>query len=356
MAIARRPAALFAALVVVAAACGSNGGNGGNSGASTGPGASGASAAPASQGAAVSPGDLSGNLTVWGMGNEGAKLDVLAKAFMQKYPNVKVSVTPVDWGQAVAKLQTAIGGKQTPDVSQMGTDMMGQFAQTGALDAVPANIDPNSYFPSAWNTGVVGGTAYGVPWYVETRLLYYRKDIAEKAGITAPPQHVGRPEGHGQGDAGQGRRQVGHLPGPQELAGAVPFIWSNGGDIDNGTDFTLDTPQVVEALTFYDSFFEEGLAPKSQPEGFDITPAFVSGTHPMFFSGPWHIGLINDAGGPSFKDKWAIAPIPKQSSATSFVRWLQPRRLQGQPEQGRPRGRSSSSCPTRRPRPCGTRP
>jgi multiple sugar transport system substrate-binding protein len=27
-----------------------------------------------------------------------------------------------------------------------------------------------------------------VPWYVETRLLYYRTDIAEKAGITARPR------------------------------------------------------------------------------------------------------------------------------------------------------------------------
>ena len=39
----------------------------------------------------------------------------------------------------------------------------------------------------------------------------------------------------------------------------------------------------------------------------------------MFFSGPWHLGLIKDAGGAGFEGKWAIAPMPKKVTATSFV-------------------------------------
>ena len=38
-------------------------------------------------------------------------------------------------------------------------------------------------------------SAYGVPWYVETRLLYYRTDIAEKAGMTAAADQLGGAEG-----------------------------------------------------------------------------------------------------------------------------------------------------------------
>jgi len=75
----------------------------------------------------------------------------------------------------------------------------------------------------------------------------------------------------------------------------------------------------VEALAYYQSFFKDKLSPSSVPEGFDITPAFVSGTHPMFFSGPWHLGLIKDAGGAGFESKWAIAPMPKKVSSTSFL-------------------------------------
>ena len=39
----------------------------------------------------------------------------------------------------------------------------------------------------------------------------------------------------------------------------------------------------------------------------------------MFFSGPWHLGLITEAGGADIEGKWAIAPMPKKVTGTSFV-------------------------------------
>jgi multiple sugar transport system substrate-binding protein len=254
------------------------------------------------------------------MGNEGTKLSTLADAFMKQYPNVKVSVTPVDWGQAVTKLQTAIAGGTTPDVSQMGTDMMGQFGANGTFDPVPADIDPSGFFQGAWDTNMVGGAAVGVPWYVETRLLYYRTDIAQKAGITTAPATWDDLKATAKAMKDKGGAKWGISLGTKNWQEYFPFLWSNGGDVvDSSGKPALNSPQAVEALTFYDSFFQEGLTPKSVPEGFDITPAFVKGDNPMFFSGPWHLGLIKDAGGAGFDSKWAIAPMPKKASATSFV-------------------------------------
>ena len=303
--------AVLASLALIVGACGTNNGGGAASG----------SAGPASQAPAVSaPAELSGTLTVWAMGNEGVKLKTLADAFVAEHPGVTVNVTPVDWGQAVAKIQTAIAGKQTPDVSQMGTDMMGQFAATGALEPVPANFDASAFFESAWNTNIVDGTVYGVPWYVETRLLYYRTDIAEKAGITAAPATWDDLTAMAKALQDKGGAKWGISLGTKNWQEYLPFLWSNGGDVvDESGAYTLNSPQAVEALTYYQAFFTDKLSPASVPEGFDITPAFVSGTHPMFFSGPWHLGLIKDAGGAGFEDKWAIAPMPKKVSSTSFL-------------------------------------
>ena len=156
------------------------------------------------------------------MGNEGELLSTMADAFMEENPDVNVEVTPIAWDQAVTRLQTAIGGGQTPCVSQMGTDMMGQFVATGAIDPVGEGIDPSAFFEGAWNSNIVDGTAYGVPWYVETRVLYERTDIAEKAGITEAAGDVGRPHGDRQGDEGAGRRRMGHRPRHQELPGVRP--------------------------------------------------------------------------------------------------------------------------------------
>jgi multiple sugar transport system substrate-binding protein len=311
-------------LIFALAACGTNDGqgSGGVGGATGAPGSAQPDTGSAAPGSAAPAADISGDLRVWGMGNEGAMLDSLADAFMEQYPNVTVNVTPVAWDQAVTKLQAGIAGGEVPDVSQMGTDMMGQFAKTGALEAVPSSIDPSQYFEGAWNTNVVDGTAYGVPWYVETRLLYYRTDIAEQAGVTAAPANWQELKDAATKMKSAGGAEWGIALGTKNSQEYLPFVWSNGGDVmaDDGT-FTLDSPEAVEALTFYDSFFEEGLTAKSVPEGFDITPAFVSGTHPMFFSGPWHLGLIKDAGGADIEGKWAIAPMPGKDSApgTSFV-------------------------------------
>jgi multiple sugar transport system substrate-binding protein len=310
--------AIALVVALVTAACGTNQGSGAGSAAPAT--AAGGSEPAASTGGSSPAANLSGELTVWAMGNEGTKLSTLADAFTKANPGVKVSVTPVDWGQAVAKLQTAIAGNTTPDVSQMGTDMMGQFGATGAFEPVPSDIASSTYFESAWNTNDVAGVVSGVPWYVETRLLYYRTDIAEKAGITSPPATWDDLMTMAKAMKEKGGSKFGISLGTKNWQEYFPFLWQNGGDVvDASGNPALNSPQAVEALTFYDSFFKAGLTPKSVPEGFDITPAFVKGDNPMFFSGPWHLGLIDTAGGADFKTKWTIAPMPKKVTGTSFL-------------------------------------
>ena len=316
-----RFAAILACVGLLTASCGTNSGSASGGSTSQAPGGSASQPSGSSGGSPAA--NLSGELTVWGMGNEGTLLGTLADAFMKANPGVKVNVTPVAWNEAVAKLQTAIAGNTTPDVSQMGTDMMGQFGATGAFEPVPSDIDPSAYFESAWKTNVVGGVVSGVPWYVETRLLFYRTDIAKTAGITSPPATWDDLKAAAKAMQAQGKAKYGISLGPRNWQEYLPFLWSNGGDVvDASGNPTLNSPQAVEALTFYDSFFKEGLTAKSVPANFAIEAAFVKGEFPMFFSGPWHLGLVAKAGAaadPDFASKWAIAPMTKKVSSTSFL-------------------------------------
>jgi multiple sugar transport system substrate-binding protein len=231
-----------------------------------------------------------------------------------------VNVTPVAWDVAHDRLVTAVAGGQMPDVTQLGTTWMGEFALLEALDPTPETIDPGTFFEGAWDTTVVDGTSYGVPWYVETRLLYYRTDLAEEAGWTEPPADWDELK-----QMAADLKEAGAQHGISLGLGIgswqqyLPFAWSNGGAVvDDDDEFTLDDPANVEALEYYASFFDEGLT-EAQPEGFDITPAFVQGTFPMFFSGPWHLALIEETGGADIEGKWTVAPMPQRDSATSFV-------------------------------------
>jgi multiple sugar transport system substrate-binding protein len=270
----------------------------------------------------VTGGAATGTITVWAMGTEGEKLSVLAKDFEAANPGVQVKITPVPWDAAHDKLSTSIAGRQTPDVSLIGSTWMGEFARTGALDPTPDVIDKSQFFPGAWDTTAVNGTSFGVPWYVETRLIYYRKDLAQKAGVSAPTSWSGltdfakalqQPGGAKWGmylqPGGQGSWQT-----------FLPFAWQNGATlVDSGNkNFTLDSPEMAKAVDYYTSFFRSGVAPKDLVQG-QLEQGFINGTIGAFVSGPWHIGILRDQGGPSFLDKVGLALMPKEKAGTSFV-------------------------------------
>ncbi|MGH9213704.1 MAG: sugar ABC transporter substrate-binding protein [Acidimicrobiales bacterium] len=268
-------------------------------------------------------GGASGEITVWAMGAEGEQLGEFAEEFMAENPDITVNVDPLAWDVAHERLITAIAGDEAPDVSQMGTTWMGEFASIGALAEVPDDVDMDAYFEGARDTAIVDEVAYGVPWYVETRLLYYRTDLAEQAGITEPPGDWDELRAMAEAMQQQAGSEWGIYLQPGQTGAwqtFMPFFWQRGGDIlADDSEFALDSPEMVEAVEFYQSFYDDGLSPSSVPEGFDITPAFVQGTHPMFFSGPWHMSLIEDLGGADIEGRWAVAPMPQEESGTSFV-------------------------------------
>ena len=81
------------------------------------------------------PDPASGTITLWAQGSEGEALPALLKEFEAENPGVKVNVTAIPWDAALSKYQTAIAGGTTPDVAQMGTTWMGDFADS--FDATP---------------------------------------------------------------------------------------------------------------------------------------------------------------------------------------------------------------------------
>jgi multiple sugar transport system substrate-binding protein len=274
--------------------------------------------------APVAEGKAAGTINVWAMGAEGEKLGEFAKAFTAENPEATVNVTAVPWDAAHQKIASAIAARQTPDVSMIGTTWMGEFAKTGALDPTPTDlIDQASFFPGAWDTTVVDGTAYGVPWYVETRVIFYRKDLAAKAGVTTPPQSWADLKAMARALKDKAGAKSGLYLQPGGTGGwqtFLPFAWSNGAELTSGDKFALDSPQMTEALAYFQSYFNEGLSVKVDVglQG-ALESNFVKGVHGAFISGPWHVGLLIDQGGEGFADKIGLATMPRQKSGTSFI-------------------------------------
>ncbi len=273
----------------------------------------------ASQAPEVDTGAASGEIDVWAMGTEGEELGVLAESFMADNPDVTVNVTPVPWDAAHDRIVNAIAGGEVPDVTMVGTTWMGEFAALGGLDPTPSNIDPSQFFEGAWNTTVVDGTSYAVPWYVETRLLYYRTDLAEEGGVTEAPATWDDLKALAEGIQGAGAQYGINLQpgGPGAWQTYMPFFWQAGGEIlGEGGEFTLDGEACVEALTFYDSFFEEGLTAPAAAD-VPVEGEFANGNVGSFVSGPWMIGIVTDAG--ADPETWTVTHQPTEATGTSFV-------------------------------------
>ncbi|MFQ6171872.1 sugar ABC transporter substrate-binding protein [Oryzobacter sp. R7] len=276
-------------------------------------------------GEAIGSGAAKGTITVWAMGAEGEKLPELTKEFEAANPGTKVEVTAIPWDAAHDKFTTAITANKTPDVAMVGTTWMGEFAKMGALDPTPAEIDKSVFFEGAQKTTEVGGTSYGIPWYVETRLVYYRTDLAEKAGFTTPPT-----DWQGLKDMAKAMQdKAGAKYGIGLQAGGVgswqsimPFAWSAGADLtkDGGKAYNFDSPEVLKAAEYYQSFFTDGISDKAAPATPTTEPDFVSGKVPMFISGPWMMSAVEKAGGgEAFKDKYGVFQIPADKQSSSFV-------------------------------------
>jgi len=279
------------------------------------PGGSETSAAP------VASDDLSGTVTVWAMGTEGEKLGEFSQAFTEKYPDVKIDVTAIPWNAAHDKIATAIAADEVPDVSMIGTTWMGEFAATGGLDPTPDVVDSSTFFEGAWGSTVVNDVSYGVPWYVETRVIYLDTALAEQAGVSPTPANWEDLTATAKGLQSAGAQWGINLqPG---ATGAwqtfLPFAWQAGAELMNDAgELTLDTPEMVKALTYYQSFFTDGVAPKELPEG-SLEPDFVAGKIGSFVSGPWHIGILKETGGDDFMSKVTLAPMPADEKPASFI-------------------------------------
>jgi multiple sugar transport system substrate-binding protein len=149
-------------------------------------------------------GEASGELSVWAMGTEGEALPDFVQDFVDANPDVDIEVVPIPWDAARDKFQTAIAAGTTPDVAMMGTTWMAEFGD--AFAPVPDGIDTSDFFAGSVDTTELAGQAVGVPWYVDTRVLYYRTDLAEQAGWTPSTASACWPPATTRSRARSGRR------------------------------------------------------------------------------------------------------------------------------------------------------
>ena len=275
-----------------------------------------ASAAAATFGCARRNDDV---LKFWAIGREGEVAGDLARDFMQRHPDIRVEVQKMPLTAAHEKLLTAYAGETLPDVCQIGNTWLAEFDELDALepleDLIAASSLPASdYFPAILDSNRLKGRLVGLPWYVDTRLLFYRTDILREAGFAEPPTTWD--------EWRETMAAIKKLVGPDRYAILMPI-----NEYDQLVVLALQQPGEMlrdrwrygnfrsedfrRAFSFYLEMFDRGWSPRmSNTQISNVWDEFGRGFYAYYLSGPWNIAEFMLRLPAHLQDDWMTAPMP----------------------------------------------
>lgn len=279
--------------------------------------------------AACAPREQAGvTLSFWGLGREGEVVRDLMPEFHRRNPGIRVVVQQIPFLAAHEKLLTGFVGDTTPDLAQLGNTWIPEFTSLGALLPLDerirrsAVIVPKDYFPGIWDTNVVDGSVHGIPWYVDTRLLFYRSDLLAGAGFSAPPRTWS--------EWLEAMRKIKARGGPGHYAILLPIDEYEqpvilgrelGADLlrDGGRYGDFQSPQFRRAAEFYVGLYRSGLSPiLANAQVANVYQQFAAGEFAFYITGPWNIGEFRRRLPAAMQDRWRTAPMPAPDGARDW--------------------------------------
>lgn len=265
----------------------------------------------------------------WVFGAEGDIVEQLLPDFEREHPDIRVRVQKIPWTAAHEKLLTAYASNSMPDVFQLGNTWIPEFHMLNALEVIDLRVDTsdvidiNDYFEGIWVTNIIDGSLYGIPWYVDTRVLFYRKDILHDAGFSEPPRTWDELYALSQRikeNAGREERYAMLLP-TNEWVPPVLFGLQAGSTLlrDDGQYGNFSGDEFQTAFEYYTRYFHEGLAPVGITQVTNIYQGLTDGFFAMYITGPWNVGEFRRRLPAHMQDNWGTAPLPGPDGQTPGV-------------------------------------
>lgn len=277
-----------------------------------------------------------GTLEIWTEGADGAKLPEMFQKFKKDNPDVDIKMTEIPGEEFRSKMTAAITAGTVPDLIYSFTESQAPLIATGGFDAVPDGlVDEDDFFPAMWDNSLYDGVQYGVPWYTYANVSYYRSDLVEAAGAELPTDWDSlRAFGEKLKASGVEYPLGLYVAYDDYTAWQLGvFAAQNGGSFlsEDGSEWTLNSPENVEALEFYSSLFKEGLASPDGPAFLDIVPWTSQGKNASIIDGgPWFASWFDDANGAGWGDEHLdfvqnpTGPTGIAASTTGGGSWLVP--------------------------------
>lgn len=219
-------------------------------------------------------------------------IKAMVDEFEAANPDIEVKLTDLTWSNGHEKIVIAFASGTGPDVVELGSDWIAQFADNGRLTDLSSGIAPDSGEFQGWSMATYQDRVYAYPWILGTRVLYVNRELIVKAGYDEDFVPISWPDlktgvykidslgkdiyGWGSNVAEKHRLYKKYLP----------FFWSAGATMyDEDNRFCLvSSMAAIEALTFYKELHDSCGFVANQ-RGLD--DAFLDGKIGFIISGDW---------------------------------------------------------------------
>jgi multiple sugar transport system substrate-binding protein len=244
---------------------------------------------------------------------------------------VVLRLAPADTGQYFEKLRVEFqAGEADTDIISGDVIWPAQFAARGWIsdlsDLFTADLR-EPYLPATVDSNTYEGKVYGVPWFTDAGMLFYRKDLLEEAGFSEPPttwdeikemvEKVRRDTGTRYGFVFQGADYEGGV------VNGLEFIWNSGGGVLDPHDpgeVIVAAPEAVAGLKAARGLITEGIAPGAVPsyKEYESYTVFLSGDAVFMRNWP---NVYARAANPALSDveqkRIGVAPLPVAHSKST---------------------------------------
>ncbi len=264
----------------------------------------------------------------------------LTPEFNKLYPdiNVKWVVLPENELRQKITLDVASGAGSF-DVATVGAYEVPIWAKNGWLDPLTPAFAKNpdiakSYnvsdlIPGVRNALTVGGQLYAVPFYAESSMTFYNKDLFKKAGVTMPvnptwtqvesfASKINDPKNGVYGICLRG------LPGWGENMAVFSTVVNTFGGrwFDNNWQPQLDSAAWKNAMTFYVNVIKKYGPPGATSNGFTENLTLMSqGKCGMWVDATVAAGLLSDPASSKIVNTVGFANAPTGPGTTRGNHW-----------------------------------
>src|SRR5919106_3606210 len=229
--------------------------------------------------------------------------DWLVATFEEQNPGSTLTIEEQSWEGLVERLTTSLASStETPDVVEIGNTQAPTFTNVGAFlpltEEQVAELGGDVLLPGFVEAGTADGVVSAVPLYAGSKVVFYRTDLFEEAGVEVPTtldEFVEVAETLTESSDNPNFSGF-YFPGADWRNG-VAFIWDAGGDlaVQNGDSWegVLSSPESQAGLEVVQRLFAQSNAPKDGDEAESWIP-WCNDEIGMLSAPGWAYGVIQD--------------------------------------------------------------